>query len=164
MSFVCFVVSNFPAVSSVSSVVSFLPPMPHQFFDHTGDFGAELTSETRAGLYESAATALVALLTDAVERVEERETLPIAVEGVDAADLLVALGNELLYLFESQRWLAHRVSIEELDGDHLVATAHGEPFDEARHPIARPIKAVTHHGAEIQKTPDGWRGRLIFDL
>ena len=139
--------------------------MPFHFFDHTGDSGVDLTADSPEALYEEATLAFTALLTDAVDRVEPRESRAIEVDGVDGTDLLVALGNELLYLFEGQGWLTRHVEVERLDDDHLSATAHGEPFDEARHPIARPVKAVTHHGAEIEQNEDGtWRGRLIFDL
>lgn len=136
----------------------------HRFFDHTGDFGADLSGDSEAEIYEAAALALVSLLTDRAETIEEREERSLEVEGVDAPDLLVALGNELLYLFETEGWLAARVEVDELDGARLVATAFGEPFDAGRHPIARPIKAVTHHGVAVEARDGGWRGRLIFDL
>jgi SHS2 domain-containing protein len=136
----------------------------HRFFDHTGDFGVDLTAPSREGIHREAARAFVELLTDAADRVAERETRAIEVEGVDDVDLLVALGNELLYLFDSEGWLAARVEIDELDESSLSATAHGEPYDPDRHPIARPVKAVTHHGAAIERDGEGWRGRLIFDL
>lgn len=136
----------------------------HRFFDHTGDFGVDLRAPTREALYAEAARAFVALLTDAPSSIAERETRAIDVSGVDETDLLVALGNELLFLFESEGWLAARIEVDELDESALRATAHGEPYDPERHPIARPIKAVTHHGAAIEETNEDWRGRLIFDL
>lgn len=136
----------------------------HRFFDHTGDFGVDLVAPTRKALYAEAGRAWLALLTDAPHTVEERETRSIEVDGLDETDLLVALGNELLYLFESEGWLAARIEIGALDETHLAATAHGEAFDEARHPIARPAKAVTHHGAFVEERDGEWHGRLIFDL
>jgi SHS2 domain-containing protein len=136
----------------------------HRFFDHTGDFGVDLEAPTELGLYEEAARSLVVLLTDAIASIEPRETRPIEVSGVDGEDLLVALANEVLYLFEAEGWLTARVEVEALDDEELRAIAHGEPFDPARHPIARPIKAVTHHGAEVQERDGAWHGRLIFDL
>ena len=136
----------------------------HRFFDHTGDFGADLFAPTREGIYEEAARAFLSLLTDAPAAVEEREARELELEGVDAHDLLVVLGNELLFLFETEGWLAARVEIQELEDDVLHATAFGEPFDPERHPIARPVKAVTHHGAEIRESKEGWRGRLNLHL
>ena len=136
----------------------------HRFFDHTGDSGVDLEAPSREGLYEEAARSLVVLLTDAIASIEPREARPIEVSGVDAEDLLVALANEVLFLFETDGWLTARLEVEALDEEALRAIAHGEPFDRARHPIARPIKAVTHHGALVEERDGGWHGRLIFDL
>lgn len=136
----------------------------YRFFDHTGDFGADLEAASREELYECAARAFVALLTDAPKSVREIETRELVVDAVDDADLLVALGNELLFLFETEGWLAARIEIDALHDTSLHAIAHGEPYDPDRHPIARPIKAVTHHAVRIEETKDGWRARLVFDL
>lgn len=135
----------------------------HRFFDHTGDFGVDLRAPTREALFAEVARAWIALLTDAPDTVEAREERTLEVEGLDDAERLVALGNELLYLFETHAWLAARIDVR-LEGDVVHATAHGERYDPDRHPIARPAKAVTHHGAEVVRDGDGWRGRLIFDL
>lgn len=136
----------------------------YRFFDHTGDFGADLDAPSREGIYEALAKALVALITDAPESVREREQRSIELDAVDDADLLIALGNELLFLFETEGWLAARIALHTLADGSLACTAYGEPFDPDRHPIARPIKAVTHHAAELVETDRGWRARVIFDL
>lgn len=133
------------------------------FFDHTGDFGVDLAAPTREALYEEVARALIDLVTDAPESVREAETRELTAQGVDPSDLLVALGNELLFELEAG-WLAARIEIEELDDTSLCATAHGEAYDPERHPFARPAKAVTHHGAEVREHDGAWAGRLIFDL
>ncbi len=136
----------------------------HVFFDHTGDFAVDLRAPTREALYEEVARAWIELLTDAPGSVAERETRALEVSGVDESDLLVALGNELLFAFETEAWLAARITIDELDESSLRATAHGEAYDPERHSIARPVKAVTHHGAEVREQDGAWIGRLIFDL
>lgn len=136
----------------------------HVFFDHTGDFAVDLAAPSREALYEEVARAWIELLTDAPDAVAERETRPLEVDGVDAVDLLVALGNELLFAFETEGWLAARITIEELDETSLRAAAHGEAYDPDRHAIARPVKAVTHHGADVRAQNGEWVGRLIFDL
>ena len=134
----------------------------HRFFDHTGDYGVDLCAATEEALYEASIAALVELLVDDVGSIREAEERSFELEGLDAEELLVGLGNEVLFLFETG-WLTKRVEVE-VDGDRIVATARGEPFDEVRHPIARPIKAVTHHGAAVGGADNHWTGRLIFDL
>ena len=139
-------------------------PGTYAFFDHTGDFGVDVQAETPEDAVEAAARALLDLLTGAPEAVREATTRPLRVEGLDAAETLVALGNELLFWFETDGFLCARLELDERAEDVFEGVAHGEPFDPDRHPIARPIKAVTHHGAELSPTDDGWRLRLIFDL
>jgi len=135
----------------------------HRFFDHTGDFGADLDAASEAELYEASVEALITLFVAHPTSIDERETRALQAPGIDAEDQLVTLGNEVLFLFETG-WLARRIRVESLDDETLHATAFGEPFDPSRHEIARPVKAVTHHGARVDETESGWVGRLIFDL
>lgn len=136
----------------------------HRFFDHTGDFGVELEADDLAGLYAEVATGFAALLTGDGGSIAERESRLVHVGGVDEADLLVALGNELVFLFETEGFLPARLEVSELGARSIAAVVHGEPYDPKRHVIARPIKAVTHHGAETLEREGRLRVRLLFDL
>ena len=97
----------------------------HRFFDHTGDFGADLEASSEAELFEASVDALVGLLVDDATKIDERESRPIEARGVDGLDQLVALGNEVLYAFETG-WLARRVEVIALDVDTVTATAWGQ--------------------------------------
>lgn len=142
-----------------------MPGYSYRFFDHTGDFGLDLEAEDALAAVEGVARAFLELLTDAPGTVAEREAREVRVTGIDAADTLVAFGNELLYLFESEGFLCARFEAELVDEDAIEGLAHGERFDPDRHPIARPVKAITHHGAALEDDPAGrTRVRLIFDL
>ena len=136
----------------------------HRFFDHTGDFGADMEAQTREELFAELAPALMHLLTDNLQVILTTDDYELEVEGIDDEALLVALGNELLYLFEVEGFLSASLSDVEVEDGVLRARVHGEHFDPARHPIARPIKAVTHHGAEVALADGTWKARVIFDL
>ena len=139
--------------------------MTYRFLDHTGDFAIEVEAEDIPAAYALAARALLHLITDAPERVRESVQREVSVTGVDPADVLVALGNELLYLFEVERFLCARLEVHVLHEDQLDAVAFGETFDASRHPIARPAKAVTHHGAVLEDGPAGRAlARFVVDL
>ncbi len=140
------------------------PRATFEFFDHTGDFGAEVRGPDAGSVLDGFVSAFLTLLTDAPDSVETPEWWEITLEGFDHADLLVALGNELLFMFENEGLLVRRFELRGLDEDYLSGVCYGEPYDPQRHPIARPIKAATHHGAELKPVEDGWRARLIFDL
>ncbi len=142
-----------------------------RFFDHTGDFGLELTADGAEEAVAGVARAFLQLLTEAPQTVREVEAREIAVSGFDEADTLVAFANELLFLFEVEGFLCARFAPVAVGPEAIEGTAHGEPYDPDRHPIARPIKAVTHHGVQFEPAPPesgaggaGWTVRLIFDL
>ena len=137
----------------------------HRFFDHTGDYGVELEAQDAGAVLATFALACLELLTDAAETVSEVEERDIELEGMDAAEVLVAFGNELLYLFEVEGFLCRRFEPEQVEEDYVYGVAHGERYDPQRHPIARPIKAVTHHGAAVWEDEAGrFRARIVFDL
>lgn len=137
---------------------------PYRFFDHTGDFGVELKAPDAGQALAAFARSFLDLLTDAPATVAEVGEREVELDGMDLADLMVNLGNELIFLFEVEGFLCARLEVEEVEEDYLAAVLHGEVFDPARHPIARPVKAVTHHGACAETTPDGVEARIIYDL
>ncbi|MBX3249218.1 MAG: archease [Myxococcales bacterium] len=135
-----------------------------RFLDHTGDFALEVTGATPEAALEETARALVALVAGEAP-LAERETRPIALEAFDGADLVVALGNELLFLFETERFLPTRLVVDHLDPDH--ASFEGRLFGERVPrdlPLARPAKAVTHHDATFDVRPDQTLVHLVIDL
>ena len=116
----------------------------HRFFDHTGDFGADLEASSEAELYEASVDALLTLMVDDLTSVSEAEERAIEARGVDPEDQLVALGNEILYLFETG-WLARRVEVDELDDEVLTRA------DE----LAANAGGALHKAANMQEAAEG---------
>jgi SHS2 domain-containing protein len=136
---------------------------PYRVFDHTADLGVEVFGKTIQELYANAAFAVYDLMAD-LHDVQAQETRKIVVEGADREDLLVNYLREVLYLFNGNRLLLKHFIINELDDRHLEGEVRGETFDPGRHHLKREIKAVTYHGTQIAEAPEGWRGRVIFDV
>lgn len=138
----------------------------YRFFDHTGDYGVDVDAPDAGAAYDAVAQAFAALLTDAPGCVARAEARALEVTGVDAAATLVAFGNELLYLFEAEGFLGAGFAATSVAPGRVTGDLWGAPFDPARHPIARPAKAVTHHAAAFDEDPRTGRvrARLIFDL
>lgn len=138
-----------------------------RFLDHTGDFAIEAAGATPEAALAETVRALVALLAGEDARFAPREGRAITLDAFDGADLVVALGNELLFLFETERFLPARLHVERLDlgseGAHLEGRFLGECV--ARDlPLARPAKAVTHHDAAFDVLRDETRVHLVIDL
>jgi SHS2 domain-containing protein len=103
------------------------------------------------------------LMSDAT-RIQPRLTMTIHLEGSDFEDLLVRWLSELLYLYDTQRFLYCTAAFTTLEPTRLVATVQGEPFDATRHPIDTEIKAVTYHQIAVRQADGAWQAQVIFDL
>jgi SHS2 domain-containing protein len=131
-------------------------------FEHTGDRGIELTAPTRVELFRRAVVALASLLVEVAGAAATEQRL-IVVEAENDADLMHDLLTELLQIFMVEGFIWCDASVEEADRA-LRVTVHGEPFDPTRHAFHGEIKAVTYHQLTVEKSPDGWRARIILDV
>ncbi len=80
-------------------------------------------------------------------------------EAVDAEGLLVAFLSELVYLQDHEQLGFDHFQIE-LDGNRLEAKMDGARLVG----LSKPIKAVTFHNLQIQRTPDGYEVQIVFDV
>ena len=129
--------------------------MPYRFFSHTADAAVELEAPDEAGLRAAGVAALRELLVgdSPVAGTSER---PIATSGHDVADRLISYLREVLYLYDTERFVPAEATREGVQG---------EPFQEGRHQAVREVKAVTYHGVEVRQGKDGLlRANVVFDL
>jgi SHS2 domain-containing protein len=135
----------------------------YRVFDHTADLGVEIYGKTVKDLFANAAFAVFDILTD-LNRVRVIEEKKITVEGEGWEDLLINYLREVLYLFNGEGLLLKEFSIIDIDPQHLRGKVSGEVFDPLKHRMNKEIKAVTYHQITVRETPDGWVGRVIFDV
>jgi SHS2 domain-containing protein len=135
----------------------------YRVFDHTADLGVEIYGKTVKDLFANAAFAVFDILTD-LNRVRAIEEKKITVEGEGWEDLLINYLREVLYLFNGEGLLLKEFSIIDIDPQHLRGKVSGEVFDPLKHRMNKEIKAVTYHQITVRETPDGWVGRVIFDV
>jgi SHS2 domain-containing protein len=138
-------------------------PDIYQPLSHTGDLGMLVYGRDAPELFAHAAWAMFDLMSDAT-LIEPRQTIDVSVAGNDLEDLLVRWLSELLYLYDTQRFLYCTATFTTLEPTLLTATVHGESFDAMRHPIDTEIKAVTYHQLAITATAGRWQAQVIFDL
>ena len=126
----------------------------YRFVPHTADVAVELRAPSEIGLYQAGVDALRELLvgTSPVAPAEER---PIEPRGVDPTERLIHFLGDVLYLYDTTRFLPARVS---------PAGVCGEPLDPRKHDVQREVKAVTYHGALVTRDQTGYRATIIFDV
>jgi SHS2 domain-containing protein len=138
--------------------------------DHTGDAAIELEAPDAASLFQEAAGALLELFVDGAASsgpVEERERLPVELHAEDGEALLVDFLNELILLFDSERFLCARVELESIEigsPAHLRGVLRGEPLDGSRHVPRTEVKAATFHGMKIRDDGGALSTVIVFDL
>jgi SHS2 domain-containing protein len=137
--------------------------MHYRLFDHTADLGVEFFGSTREELFAHAALALFDLLVEAGE-VRDTETREVRIDGTDGTDLFVNYLREILYLFNGEERVLTACRILRIDDRQVTAEIRCGRFDASRHRIRTEIKAVTYHLASVGKSPQGWTGRIIFDV
>ena len=142
---------------------SYLVVVPHLVLDHTGDYMVEVSARSLPELFGEAALALFETITD-VTTVRPRERVRVSVQAADTEELLVTWLTELLFLYESERWLLCRFEPRFPDDHHVEADAWGEKLDPDRHPIDREVKAVTYHRMALVREGDLIKTRIVFDL
>jgi SHS2 domain-containing protein len=130
---------------------------------HTADCAWRIWGDSLEELFENAAGALMATITDR-RRLRPRETRTLEVEAPDREALLVAWLNRLLYLYDVDGFLGRDFQVLSLSPQLLKARVRGEIFDPAQHVGKTAVKAATYHHLEITPQAYGWRATVILDL
>jgi SHS2 domain-containing protein len=140
-------------------------PSPRKYrpISHTADIGWRIWGGSLAELFENAAGALMATMTDR-RGLRPRETRKITVEAPDREALLVAWLNHLLYLYDVDGFLGRDFRVLNLSPTRLKARARGEIYDPDRHVGKTAVKAATYHRLEISPRDHGWQATVILDL
>ena len=137
--------------------------MPWAHFQHVADVGIRGIGDTLEEAFAEAAVALTAVITDPA-RVEAREAVSIEREAPDVEFLFLDWINALIYEMATRDMLFGRFEVH-IDGQHLHATARGEPVDRKRHQPAVEIKGATFTELKVYQRDDGkWVAQCVVDV
>ena len=134
-----------------------------QHFEHDADIGLRATASSRAGLFETMAEALTAVVTDPASVRLERQ-VNIHCEAPDDALLLVDWLNVLIYEMATRRMVFGKWHVT-LDGQKLDAVAEGETVNRPRHQPVVEIKGATYTALSVEQDASGnWCGQCVVDV
>ncbi len=137
--------------------------MRYRLLDHTADLRVQVYGNSLRQLFQNALYTLTDLLTDA-RRVRTLRSRRVTVRGEGEDLLLVRFLRELLFLFETRRFLGRRLEFIRRGDTILAARVWGERFDPARHPLRTEVKAVTYHRLKVERRRGRWVAEVIFDV
>ncbi|MGC8994777.1 MAG: archease [Pyrobaculum sp.] len=142
-------------------------PGDYRYGEHTADVLVQAFGCTLEEAFKNAAVAL-ADLTYYSQRVEPRESRSVVVEYDDLEGLLFKWIDELLYLFDAEKFaLSRKIELNMDRGEKYVirATVYGEQYDIEKHGFTGLIvKAMTFHMMEIRKVGDYWVLQYVVDI
>lgn len=134
-----------------------------EHFDHEADIGLRAMAETRAEVFEQAAVAMTAAVTDP-NQIRPEEAVEISCEAPTNEILLVDWLNALIYEMAVRKMLFRKFKVE-LDGTLLHGVAFGETVDVQRHSPAVEIKGATYTALEFGRgNNDLWQAQCVIDV
>jgi protein archease len=130
----------------------------YRWIEHTAELELEIDAPSREGVFEEALAAY-AELTRPEQNGGEPTRHVMVVEATDSEVLLAEWLSELVYLGETADFVPERIEELALRPTSLRACVRGR----RAHP-APLVKAVTYHGLELRRDPDGWHARIVLDV
>lgn len=128
----------------------------HRFVAHTAEVQLEIEAASEEGVFADAALAFAELAGGVGAEPATRE---VRLEAADRATLLVDWLSELVFLADTDGFVADRVVELELGEGSLRATLAGR--------VGTPrqlVKAATYHDLVLDRRGDGWFARVVLDV
>lgn len=143
--------------------------MPYRYLEDiaTADIAFLATGETLEELFISAADALINVMIEDLETIEDSVSRTYAAENRDLELLLFDFLQEFLFYKDSTQLMLRVDTIkiaQEDDLYRLSATFRGEVLDALRHEQRVDVKAVTLHAFQIRHDSNGWSAKVILDI
>jgi SHS2 domain-containing protein len=131
-----------------------------ELLEHTAEVKLRVRAPSFAELAAEAGRAVARIELGREPPPAERSYRELDIRSPDRDALLVDWLNELIWLAETERWVATEFEIHSATNTMLQARVRGVPVDEAP---AR-IKAATFHGLKIAPVADGLEAEVIVDV
>jgi len=134
-----------------------------EHYEHQADIGVRGFGASPDEAFEQAAIALTAVITDPAT-VADREAVSLTCAAPDLDLLLADWLNAVIYAMATRGMLFRRFAVR-IDGEHLAASAWGEPIDVMRHRPAVEVKGATYTDLAVHRGEGGeWTAQCVVDV
>jgi SHS2 domain-containing protein len=127
---------------------------------HTADVALRCGGPDRETFFGNAARGMYTLMGTGAQRAAGRQQQSVALEAADIEGLLVDWLGELAYWAEAKNLVFEDMVFKTLTDTRLEADLAGGRV----HRLERVIKAVTYHQLRVEKTAQGYRATVVFDV
>ena len=138
----------------------------YTFVPHTADVAVKIEAGCLRELFATAAKAMFAVLVTKKANSPAAGLAELKIEktGDTLEDVLKAWLDELLFEFQGNGRMLHRIKSLSVEEDAVSACVLVCDFDRASYDFRDEIKAVTYHELKVVKARRGWRTMLVFDV
>lgn len=136
------------------------PGASHELLAHTAEVRLRVRGPDFPALAAEAGRALAGLELNGPIPAASGDAREIALTAGDLGALLVDWLNELIYLAETERWVATEFTPQPGGALELRIRARGVPVETA----PSLVKAATHHGLDVRRVAGGLEAEVVFDV
>lgn len=138
-------------------------PVPYEELDHTADAGVLVRGHSKEETLGRLVLAYADLVTGGAPLASGSDQV-IEVEAGDLAGMAVDVLRELLFRFETERWVPESCEVALLDPERGARVVVGTgAYDPVAHANGLVLKAVTLHAARFEPEAGGWVAAVVFD-
>ena len=135
--------------------------MGYKFLEHVSDQYVEVYGEDLNELFSSSAKAFYETITN-TEDIKPKIEKEFEIEANNVEDLLFKFLNQLLYLFDTEKFVGSKFEIK-VENNKLHTKIYGDIFNPNTYESRFEIKGVTLHNFKVWKDKL-WMGRFLLDL
>ncbi len=135
-------------------------PAWHELREHTGEIVLRVRAPSLDGLFVEAARGLAELCLGGKRVLPSGDPRTLSLAARDSAALLVDWLNELIYLAETERWVALEFEAVEVTPTALRMRAKGATLDRA----PSLVKAATMHGLHLVREDGMVQADVVLDI
>ena len=129
----------------------------YEWRSHTAEIELAIEAAAEEEVFTAALAAFAELVV--LERAGADEQRAVVIEAPDRASLLVEWLQELIFLADSESFVAERANDVGLGPGSLKATLIGR-----RTEFEPLVKAATYHGLKFAREGDMWQARVVLDV
>ena len=133
-----------------------------KFLEHTADIKFQAFGKNIEESFENSALAMFNSMFEG--KVNKKKNFKINVKGKDFENLLYNFLEELLFLFDSERFFLASIENIKIDKENFKLNAEVFGDDAQNYEIHLDIKAVTYNEMFVKKDKGGWTAQVVVDV
>ena len=136
--------------------------MKYKFLDNIkSDVMFEAYGSNLSELFSNSAEALFTVICES-SKVLPKKTLKIEAVSDNEQNLIIEWLQQLIAAVDTEEMFFSKFEITEIDNKHVKAVCYGEEISPEKSGTV--VKAVTYHNFKFEKTKEGYKARVSFDI